>query len=88
MTPDRRARAGAPGAGGVRGGEVDATEAVHVQVDETRHCRPAPPAGDPDGGDPVVDDLDVPTHEQSVDDRRLDAQPQRALPPCTGCTGR
>src|SRR5581483_1764096 len=67
-------------AGGVRGGEVDAAEAVDVQVDEPRHGDPATaPAADPgrpDPGrrDPAVHDLDVPGNERALDDSRLDAE--------------
>src|SRR5262245_48461950 len=52
--------AGAPVAGGVRVEEVDAAEAVYLEIDEPRRGdAPAVPAREPDRRDPAVGDLDV-----------------------------
>ena len=59
--------------------EIDAAEAVHLQVDEAR-------SGDSlagmtvqaHRGDPSIRDLDVATDEVALDERALDAEPQRS----------
>ena len=61
---------------GVRRREVDAGEAVDVQVDEPRDGDTAAGrAEEAYGGDAAVLDLDVAGHESPVDERRLDADP-------------
>src|SRR6478672_13405632 len=48
--------------------EVDAAEAVHLEVDEARDGNPAPARrGEPDGGDEPVAHLDVAPDEEPVD---------------------
>ncbi len=66
----------------VRGGvcieEVDAAEAVHLQVDEARYREPAAAlAAEAEGRDAAVRDLDVARDEHSVDERCFDSQPSR-----------
>ena len=65
-------------AGGVGVEEVDAAEAVHLQVDEARDRKAAAafPA-EPERGDAAVCDLDVTRDEHPVDQRRFDSQPLR-----------
>ena len=65
-------------AGCVRVEEVDAAEAVHLQVDEARDGEAAAafPA-EPERGDPAVRDLDVARDEHPVDERCFDSQPSR-----------
>ena len=62
----------------VGGEEVNAREAVHLQVDEAggRDTRSGSSV-QPDGRDPSVHDLDVPGQKLPVDERCLDAQPPR-----------
>ena len=69
---------GAAVAGGVCIEEVDAAEAVHLQVDEARYREPAAalPA-EAERRDPAVLDLDVARDEHSVDERCFDSQPSR-----------
>src|SRR5439155_4071515 len=56
--------------------EVDAAEAVDLEVDEAGDGEAAPVGrGDSDGGDPAVDDFDVAGEEHAVDERRLDSEP-------------
>jgi hypothetical protein len=79
----RRARRGEPFADeavavGVGAGEVDAREAVHLQVDQSRDREPVPSCGEAHPRDPAVDDLDVPRDVGAVDDRCLDIEPHGA----------
>ena len=62
-------------AGRVRRREVDAAEAVDVQVDEAGNRDAVPGACEPDGRDPAVLDRDVTAHEDAVDEGRFDADP-------------
>ena len=64
-----------PVAGRVRRREVDAAEAVDVQVDEAGNRDAVPGAREPDGRDPAVLDRDVTAHEGAVDEGRFDADP-------------
>src|SRR5918996_2458903 len=58
--------------------EVDAGEAVDLQVDEPRNGDASSVGRDePVAGDPTVDDLDVASHEAAVDERGFDAEPHR-----------
>ena len=59
--------------------EIDAREAVDLEIDEPRDGDPAPRPGEPDAVDPVVHDLDVAPQELAVDDRGPDAEPHRLL---------
>ena len=79
MLEQRLARAAVAGCVGAR--EVDAAEAVHLQVDEARDRDPAAAAAvHADRRDPSVRDLDVAAQEHAVDDRRLDAEPHASAP--------
>src|SRR5439155_13510563 len=55
--------------------EVDAAEAVHLEVDEARHRQPAPATAEAHVGDTAVDDLDVAPDELAADERGFDAEP-------------
>src|ERR671918_554725 len=70
---------GASVAVGVGLEEVDAGEAVHLQVDESRNGDP-PTVGrdEPVAGDPSVDKLDVASHEPAVDECGFDSEPHRS----------
>ena len=68
----------APVAVGVRVEEVDAAEAVDLEVEEAGHRDAASVRrGEAVAGDPAVDDLDVARHQPAVDDAPLDAEPHR-----------
>ena len=68
--------AGAAVAVGVGVEEVDAAEAVDLEVDEAGHGEAAPVRpGEPAADDPAVLDLDVAVDEPPVDEGRLDAEP-------------
>ena len=71
----RRARARVTLAVGVH--EVDAGEAVDLEIDEAG--RGDPPAGpaEADAGDAIAVDLDVARDERAVDQRRRDPEPHR-----------
>src|SRR5947207_12195785 len=73
----------------IGGEEVDAREAVDLEVDETR--RGDASAGttvDADARDPSVGDVDVAAHERAVDERRLDSKPRHRQPAaCSSVTG-
>ncbi len=69
----------APVAVGVGVEEIDATEAVHLQIDEARDGEPpADGAAEADGEDPPLADLDVAGNEGPVDVRGFDTQSHRA----------
>ena len=59
----------------IRAEEVDAREAVHLQVDEARDRDAAAAALEADRDDDAVLDLDVARLEPAVDEARLHAQP-------------
>src|SRR5215210_4101622 len=64
---------------GVRVEQVDAAEAVHLQVDEPRRGGPTSiRRREPEARDPTVDDLDVAGDQRSADNRRFDAEPHPA----------
>ena len=68
--------AGDPVAGRVRVEEVDAAEAVHLEVDEAGRGDALAVGGrEADASDLAVDDLDVPGHELAPDESRFDAEP-------------
>src|ERR1019366_885917 len=55
--------------------EVDAAEAVHLQVDEAGDRDPAPAqSAQADRRDPAVLHLDVPLDQEAVDERRFDSE--------------
>jgi len=61
---------------GIGGEEVDAGEAVHLQIDEPRRSDPVPVAGaEPDSRDETVRHLDVTRNKGAVDERCPDAEP-------------
>ncbi len=62
--------------GGRRAEEVDAREAVHLEVDEAGRREPPPAASEPHPGDPPAVELDVADHELVADERGFDAEPQ------------
>src|SRR6476646_9922146 len=64
--------------GAARVEEVDAAEAVHLQVDEPGDGDPVADTGQPDAGHDPVLHLDVPRQEGTVDECRCDAQSHRA----------
>ena len=66
--------AGAGVAGCVGSREVDAIEAVHLQVDEARDRDAAAAARQPHGGDASVGDLKVACDERAVDHGCLDTE--------------
>ena len=79
MLEQHFAGAAVPGRIGAR--EVDAAEAVHLQVDEAGDRDPAAAAAvHADRRDPSVRDLDVSAQEHAVHDRSLDAQPHASAP--------
>src|SRR5712691_5514897 len=79
--------AGAAIAVGARIEEVDAAEAVHLHVEESRRGNSAAvPSAQAEGGDAPVDDLDLPRHEPAVDEGGFDLElhgisASRMLPP-------
>ena len=67
-----------------RGEEVDAPEAVHLQVDEAGHRDAATcAAGETDVDDDAVLDVDVASDELATDERGLDPEPHRPAPSAT-----
>ena len=77
--PRRQERfAGLAVALGIRRGEVDAAEAVDVEVDEAGDGDPAPiPPGQCNLGQGAVRERHVAGHEDALDDRGFDAEPHR-----------
>ena len=71
----RRARARVTLAVGVH--EVDAGEAVDLEIDESGCGDPTAGSAEADTGDAVAVDLDVARDERAVDERRRDAEPHR-----------
>src|SRR4051794_6792933 len=61
--------------GSVGRGEVDAAEAVDVEVDEAGYRDARTASTHADARDPRALDLDVARDEPAVDERRLDAEP-------------
>ena len=57
--------------------QVDAGEAVDLEVDEAGRSDPAPRAGDADARDPAAVEFDVAGEERAVDQRRSDPEPHR-----------
>ena len=57
--------------------EVDAGEAVDLEIDEAGCGDPAAGPAEADTGDAVAVDLDVARDERAVDERRRDAEPHR-----------
>ena len=67
--------AGDPVAGGVRVEEIDASEAIHLKIDETGRGHTLAVGGrKPDAPDMAFDDLDVPRHELTPDQSCFDAE--------------
>ena len=56
-------------------GEVDAREAVDLEIDEPRDGDAASRSGEPDAADAAVDELDIAPQELAVDNRGLDPEP-------------
>ena len=86
--------AGAPVAPAIGGREVDAAEAVDVQVDEAGNRDSATGPCEGHGGDMAVVDVDVTRDEDALDDRRFDAEPHgrssaaRTTPPAPASRAR
>ena len=59
--------------------EVDASEAVHVQIDEAGHRDAPARPGEADARDAAVQDLDVALQQDAVDQRCFDAESQRRI---------